>query len=267
MSFQQAMQQYHELCRQYHAGQLDYARFCQVVDELRVQDGSGSWWQLSYDGQWLCWNGAEWLPGQPPTAAMGPQWNPDSVRQAVNYAQTTYGAAQTLASGNPAAIVGRAAGVLSPLAGKSQKWWNLVSILGGGVGGGLWYWYSTLDKTANIKSDPVTALIMLAVPIVLVVFRKPLDSLLATLNPIRQKFPPLLIVGIGVAVPYLTATYLYDSAGMREYSYIRWTAFLGPLLSYLIIRTPHMPGNPGAAGGLPGGVIQQNYSANRLGRR
>lgn len=263
MSFQQALQQYHELCRQYHAGQLEHERFCQAVDRLRVQDGSGNWWQLSYDGQWLCWNGAEWRPGQPPVE--GPQLNTDSVRQAVNYAQTAYSTAQTLASGNPAAMVGRAAGVLSPLAGKSQKWWSLVSILGGGVGGGLWYWYSSLDK--YVKPDYITSLIMLAVPIVLVIFRKPIDRILAKLIPMRRQIPRLLIVGIGVAAPYLTAIFLYDSVGLREYPFIRWTAFLGPLLSYLIIRTPHMPGSPGPGGGLPGGVIQQNYSANRLGRR
>lgn len=131
------------------------------------------------------------------------------------------------------------AGALRPLAGKSERWWSVLSILGGGVGGGLWYGYSTLDKGA--KPDLVTALIMLAVPVVLVLCRRPLDRLLAGLQPLRRRLPPLLIVGIGLAVPYLTATYLYDSVGLSEYPYIRWTVFLGPLLSYLVIRTPQVP--------------------------
>lgn len=264
MSFQQAMQQYHELCRQYHSQQINGDQFSQAVDELRVQDRRGNWWQLSYQGQWLCWNGAEWIPGSPPELAQSTQFDAAAAKQAVQYAQTAYSTAQSLASGNPVAVAGRVAGALKPLSGKSQKWWNFVSILGGSVGGGLWYWYSTLDK--GTKPDYITSLIMIAVPIVLVILRKPLDRLLAKLNPIRQKIPRLLIIGIGIAVPYLTATYLYDTQGLREYSYIRWTAFLGPLLSYLIIRTPEMGTNP-MPGRHPGGIIQQEYNANQMGRR
>lgn len=265
MSFQQAMQQYGELCRQYHDRQVTYEQFYRAVDQLRVQDNGGKWWQISYEGQWLCWNGTAWTAGNPPVAIQDQQINADTARQAVNYAQTAYSTAQTLASGNPAAVAGKVAGALRPLAGKSQKWWNLVSILGGGVSGGLWYWYSSLDKGA--KPDLETALIMLAVPFVLVVLRKPLDRILAVLNPIRQKIPRLLIVGIGIAVPYLTATYLYDTMRLSNYPYIRWTVFLGPLLSYLIIRTPQMPVHTTAGGNPLGNADRQHVGVNQMGRR
>ena len=265
MSFQQAMQQYHELCRQYHSQQINGDQFNQAVDQLRVQDRSGNWWQLSYQGQWLYWNGAEWLPGSPPEEAQGTQFDPAAARQAVQYAQTAYSTAQSLASGNPAAVAGRVVGVLKPLSGKSQKWWSLRSIFGGTVGGGLWYWYSSLDK--GTKPDHITSLIMIALPILLVILRKPLDRLLAKLNPIRQKIPRLLIIGIGIAVPYLTATYLYDTQRLREYEYIRWTVFLGPLLSYLIIRTPNMPVIPTAGGEMPANIYKQQVGVNQMGRR
>ena len=264
MSFQQAMQQYGELCRQYHSRQITYEQFCQAVDQLRVQD-NGTWWQLSYEGQWLCWNGAAWAAASPPAGAQQQQVNEATVKQAVNYAQTAYSTVQTLAGGNPAATVGKVAGALGPLAGKSQKWWNFVSILGGGISGGLWYWYSSLDKGA--KPDLNTALIMLAVPLVLVILRKPLDRILTVFNPIRQKIPRLLIVGIGIAMPYLTATYLYDSMRLSEYPFIRWTVFVGPLLSYLIIRTPQMSAQPAAGGNLPGNGGRQNIGINQMGRR
>jgi hypothetical protein len=241
MTFQQAIEQFNDLCRKYHAQQVSYQQFCQAVDQLRVQDRSGNWWQLSYDGKWLRWSGQEWIPGSPPELSGGNTFNNDAARQAANYAQTALNTAQSLASGNPTAIAGRAATLLRPLAGKSQKWWNILSIMGGGVGGALWYGYSSLDKYT--KADPTTSLIMLAVPIVLIVLRKPLDRILAKLNPIRNKIPRLLLVGIGVAIPYLTATYLYGSAGLRNYPYIRWTVFLGPILSYLIIRTPDVTAN------------------------
>ena len=251
MSFQQALQHFNELCRQYQARQLSNEQFRQAVEQLRVQDGGGIWWQLSPQGQWLSWNGAAWMPGNPPETAPAPQPSPqqapqpgaqlnaEAARQAVQHAQAAYGAVKTMAEANPAAIAGKVAGALTPLAGKSQKWWNFVSILGGGVGGGLWYWYSSMDKQA--RPDLITSLIMLAVPVVVVLLRKPIDGVLVALDPIRRKIPRLVIVGIGVAAPYLTATFLYDSVRIQEYPFIRWSVFLGPLLSYLIIRTPEMP--------------------------
>lgn len=241
MSFEQAMQRYQELCRQYHGQQINEAHFQDAVNQLRVQDSGQNWWQLSYQGQWLRWNGTDWVPDNPPQS--GGQLRPETVRQAAGYAQTAYGAAQSMAGGNPAAVLTRLARLLRPFAGKSERWWSIISILGGGVGGTLWYWYSTLDK--NAKPDLHTAVIMLLVPVVLAVFRRPVDRLLAPLVPLRQKLPRLLIVGIGIAVPYFVAVFLYDNMQLREYRYIRWTVFLGPLLSYLVIRTPKLPFNPG----------------------
>jgi hypothetical protein len=238
MSYQQAMEQFNDLCRKYHAQQVNYQQFCQAVDQLRVQDGSGNWWQLSYDGKWMQWNGTAWIQGFPPESSGGLAMNADTAHQTAKYAQTALNTAQTLASGHLPSITGKAATLFRPLAGKSQKWWNVLSILGGGIGGALWYGYSSLDR--GTTADSTTSLIMLAVPIVLIVLRKPIDGVLAKLNPIRNKIPRLLLIGIGVAIPYLTASFLYGSANLRNYPYIRWTVFLGPILSYLIIRTPSL---------------------------
>jgi len=261
MSFQQAMQRYSELCTQYHAQQLNDEQFCAAVNQLRVQDNRGDWWQLSYQGHWLRWNGVEWISANPPNAEEGLQLNADTMRQAAGYAYSAYGAAQSMASGNTPAALRTVAGVLRPLAGKSERWWSIVSILGGGAAGGIWYWYSKLDNLP----DSTTALTMLAVPVVLSVLRRPIDRLLAPLLPIRRKIPRLLLVGIGVAAPYFTAVFLYDSIRLTNYPYIRWTVFLGPLLSYMIIRTPNLPVTTGGAGN--GFNQHQNYGANQLGRR
>ena len=236
MTYEEANQRYLQLTSARQAGHLTEEQFNAALAELRVQDGQGAWWQLSAQGQWLQWNGVSWAA--PASAAAGAvrQVSADQAIHAARQAQQLYSTAQAVASGNVAGAVAGVAGRLSPLANKSSKWWSVMSVLGGGAGGGLWYWYSTLDKFT--KPDPVTALIMLLVPVVLIILRRPIDRMLLPLMPIRQKIPRLLIVGVGVAAPYFVASFLYDSMQISNYPLIRWAVFLGPLVSYIIIRTP-----------------------------
>ena len=257
MTFDEANQRYAQAAAMHNAGQISREQFWAMVGELKVLDGAGVWWQLSADGQWLSWNGAAWVPGGQGAAAASPQISAQKVQQMAGQAYQAYGMAQSLASGNVAGALTGVARKISPLAGKSEKWWSVVSVLGGGAGGGLWYLYSTLDKGA--KPDYITSLVMLLVPVLLAVLRKPIDRLLAPLIPLRQKMPRLLIVGVGVAAPYLMASFLYNNAGISNYPLIRWSVFLGPLLSYLIIRSPNSA-NLRPKGGLPygqGGPYQQ----------
>ena len=184
-----------------------------------------------------------------PAARPKPQVSAEQAQRAAGQAYQAYGAAQSMASGNVAGVLTGAARRLSPLAGKSEKWWNLVSMLGGGVGGGLWYWYSSLDK--SVKPDYITAVLMLLVPIALALLRRPIDRWLAPLIHLRRKLPRLVIVGIGIAAPFFVASFLYNGMNISEFPLIRLSVVLGPLASYLIIRTPN-PANlmsPGGWGG------------------
>lgn len=43
-------------------GAISRDQFLQQVSELRFQDASGSWWQITEDGQsWLKWDGSQWV--------------------------------------------------------------------------------------------------------------------------------------------------------------------------------------------------------------
>lgn len=65
MTFEEAGARFVQLQAQWRDGLLQPAQYQQMVAQLSVQDPSGRWWQLEANtGQWLVWNGAQWVPGQ-----------------------------------------------------------------------------------------------------------------------------------------------------------------------------------------------------------
>jgi len=77
---------------------------------------------------------------------------------------------------------------------------------------------------------------MLALPSGFILRRRPIDRLLALIGPL-QRIPASLRLGIGLAIPFLTAFILYHQ-GIREYPLLRANVALGTVLSYLVVRTP-----------------------------
>jgi len=96
--------------------------------------------------------------------------------------------------------------------------------------------------------DLITPLLMVALPVLIVVFREPLDALLRPLAPIRSKIPRIVLVVVGLAVPFLVAHVVYHWFHITQYPFLRISVVLGTMLSYAIIRTP---AKSGAAGGAP----------------
>ena len=212
MSFEQMDQRYRQLEAEYLAGRLDAGLFQTELDGMVVQDGLGTWWQIVYGGNWYYWNGAIWTPGVP-------------------------GMPKVLAGDKSTGVLTGVARQLAPLAGHSEKWWNLVSIVGGGMGGALWYVYSSLDRGAS--ADPVTSWIMLLFPVCLIFLRRPIDRMIAPFLPLRRLIPRLVLIGAGIASPFFIASFLYNQLNISNYPLVRWSVFLGSLTSYLIIRTPN----------------------------
>lgn len=66
MDFNEAKKRLGLLKQQLSQGQINGETFAAQVALLRLQDGAGSWWQLSQDGQWLFWDGKAWLVRVPP---------------------------------------------------------------------------------------------------------------------------------------------------------------------------------------------------------
>ncbi len=141
------------------------------------------------------------------------------------------------------------------LSEQQQKMWSIVSIAGGTFGSILWIAYTSLRE----GRDWGTAFLMIALPVCLAIFRKPIDRMLLPLLPMRRKVPRLLLVALGLAAPYLVAILLYRggplvsafaaicvrlgplagignsifalSSILTQYHYMRLTVVLGPLVA------------------------------------
>lgn len=65
--FAEAVSRYNTLRSDYNQGVINKDAFMNRLNELRLQDDQGNWWQISEDGQsWLKWDGIKWnreVPG------------------------------------------------------------------------------------------------------------------------------------------------------------------------------------------------------------
>lgn len=86
--------------------------------------------------------------------------------------------------------------------------------------------------------DFITPLLMTAIPALLVWFRGETDRILAPIQPWRQKIPKLVLIGVSLAIPFLTAYVFYRWMGINQYPLLRLNVVVGTLLSYALLRTP-----------------------------
>lgn len=228
MTFDDALRQYADLRAQAQAGRLTREQFTAAVGQLRVQDQRGVWWQLHPNGFWLYWDGRAWQAPQSQPAPAAARAAPSQPSAAPARGRPAPAPAPSTAA-RPAADGRRA------LAQRSQGWFNTASIVGGGIAGVLWFLYSSI-RSSREGLDLVTPLIMVLLPIVITALRGPIDRLLAVLDPIRRQIPRVILIGAGLAAPFVVATLLYGK--YTEYPYLRISTILGTLTSYAIIRTP-----------------------------
>jgi hypothetical protein len=118
--------------------------------------------------------------------------------------------------------------------GCARLLWDVVTLVGASMVAALWYYYSGLAET---KPDLKSALAILLLPLLLIVFRRFIDRLLIPLQPLRNQIPRLVRLGIGLAVPFLVANYLY-SKGSSQFEYMFRTVVISTLISYIILRNP-----------------------------
>lgn len=227
MTFEEAGQHYAMLRQQRDVGRIADAQFRQAVEQLMVVDPRGAYWKMDADsGQWLTYNGTLWVTQG--AAAAPPPLAPEPA----------YAAAPSYPGAQP-----------TP---RKTSWgqmaWDVLSVAGSAVMSAVWYWYSGMAET---KPDIKTCVTMVALPILLIAFRKPLDSLLRPLDQFRAKVPPMVLAGVGAAIPFLVANYLY-SRGETQFPFMFKTYLYSTLLSYIVLRTPS-----GGRMMTPAGVSQQ----------
>jgi hypothetical protein len=118
--------------------------------------------------------------------------------------------------------------------GFTQGKWDVISVVGNAVLSAGWYLYSGMAET---KPDYLTCGAMLVLPISFVVFRKPLDGLLRSIQPFRSKIPAMVLAGCCVAVPYLISNYLF-AFGVRQFPFMFSSYVLSTVVSFILMRQP-----------------------------
>ncbi|MGB9176803.1 MAG: hypothetical protein WCB46_08725 [Methanoregula sp.] len=221
MDFKEAEQQKQQLSVQLAGGQISPAAYLAAINAIRVTDSSGRWWQPNPQGSgWLYWDGKTWIPGTPAaTGAKAP--------------------ARELMSMDEFRKISKEV----PLAKRPQKWWDLLSIFGGVIAAALWFLYGGLREGFDIFS----AILMIIMPVVLVIFRANIDEILLPIQPTRKRFHRLLLIGIGIVSPFLTAWILYNIFHISQYPLMQANIIVGTLVSYAIVRDPlPLAGSPKA---------------------
>lgn len=114
-----------------------------------------------------------------------------------------------------------------------------------GIGFAGFVWLVTtpnplLSRFINYREglDWITPVLMTALPMGFVFLRRELDQLLQPFQAIKQHIPKLVLLGIGIALPFLTAWFMYRLLGISQYPLLRINTVVGLVLSYLVVRTP-----------------------------
>jgi len=120
---------------------------------------------------------------------------------------------------------------------RPQKWWDLLSILGGVAAAAIWFLYGSI-RSGMEGFDIISPILMIGIPVVMVMYRQQLDDLLMPLQPHRKKVSKLVLIGLGIAVPFLTAWILYNIFVIRNYPLMQYNMVVGTFAAYAITREP-----------------------------
>jgi hypothetical protein len=231
MDFNEAEQKRIELSTLLRSGKLTPASFAQTVTNLRVTDTSGTIWQPNPSGDgWIFWTGSEWQMGTPPGISM-----PDMAAGTGKPQRSK----ESNESKSSMMTIGEFKKISKelPLANRPQRWWDLLSILGGIAAAAIWFLYGSI-RSGNEGFDLITPLLMITIPVILVRFRGDIDKILLPLQPYRKKVPRPLLIGLGIAAPFLTAWILYNIFSISQYPLMQANIIIGITISYVIVRDP-----------------------------
>jgi hypothetical protein len=236
MDFAEAQKRFNDLLQQRKNGTLSEQQWYPAVNDLRVTDSSGTVWQPSPDGNgWIFWNGSVWQPGTPPLPAGPPPAAADRDKAAPPVPASPPAAESGKTVTGPGTFRETARTV--PWSLRPPGWWDIFSILGGVVLAVIWFIYAGIRGLSE-GFDLLTPLILIGLPVALVLFRREFDDLLMPLQPARQRVPRLLLLGLGLAIPFLTAYILYEALSVDNYPLVQWNVLIGPLVSYAVMHDP-----------------------------
>jgi hypothetical protein len=227
MDFSEAEQQRSGLLARYRSGHLTADQYAAAVGNLRVMDAQGFTWQPNPNGDgWLFWTGTAWQAGTLPFMTGQESGQPQKAKDFKEFQSSLMTVDEF-----------RKISKDVPLAKRPQKWWDLLSIMGGIVGAILWFLYGGI-RSGREGFDLITPLLMIAIPVILVWFRADIDQMLQPLQPTRKKISKILLIGLGIATPFLTAWILYNIFNIDQYPLMQANIIVGTLAAYAITRDP-----------------------------
>jgi len=243
------------------SGQLTPAQYAKALTSLQVTDAHGTIWQPNPSGDgWIFWNGTSWLPGIPaqkPASGPDPYYIPPTTPKSSGPGTLSPPPRSKDFNEFKSSLMTvdefKKVSKDVPLAKRPQKWWDLLSILGGVVAAILWFLYGGI-RSSREGLDLITPLLMIAIPLILVWFRADIDKILLPFQPHRKKISRILLIGLGIATPFLTAWILYNIFQISQYPLIQANMVVGTLAAYAITRDPQiLPGKqypPGTGSGI-----------------
>ena len=198
--------QVQRLLAEHATGRMHPAMLAQALEQLKVQDARGVWWKpRGASGGWVAWNGQAWVDAPLPPGPAAPSGG------APSYATSAAAAAD--------ARLDLDAEKKKPIGQRSDKWWDLVAVVGGTLSGWVWFVYSAVRGMPQLKLfgpaqreswfDFFPPMILLGIPILLLPFRRLVFKLL-------QKIPlPLKILG-GLILAFVALTVQYDTFFLNQ---------------------------------------------------
>ena len=232
MDFNEAEQKRIQFTSRLRSGHLTPPQYARALTSLQVTDARGTIWQPNPSGDgWIFWTGTAWQPGTPPGIS-GPGMaagtgTPQKSAKDFNEFRSS------LMSIDEFKKVSKDV----PLAKRPQKWWDLLSILGGIVAAILWFLYGGI-RSGREGFDFITPLLMIAIPVILVWFRADIDQILLPFQPRRKKISKIFLIGLGIAIPFLTAWILYNIFNISQYPLMQANIVIGTMVSYALVRDP-----------------------------
>lgn len=237
MSLAQMLEQVRQINTAASAGRISPAQRATELEKLRGVDARGSWWCCTPQGSFLVYNGSQWVPAQPPNL-------PPPAQKASPRQQSSAGPQ----SPRPANILGAAPPGVDPVINSPivRQWQRFAAIpflamLPALACGGLWFLYTLLrvgqEGLAGI--DLLTPLAIVGLPILLSVFRKPIDRFLQPMQKFRGGFTPAFRWGAALALPVILGL-VCSAIGTSGYGALNLTAILSILISYFLIHTPRV---------------------------
>lgn len=192
---------YYTLLAAQQAGEISREQFIDAVQLLNTRDSQGNIWAIEANsGQFMVYTEEGWQYRLPP-GEVAPR--------------------STLIT-NPGCR--KAMGVLALTL-------PLVSAL-------VWFVYSSFMPGSE-GWDCLTPLIIGGLPLILLIFQKPLDNLLRPLQAIRTLTPKLVLRGAAFALPVVLGIICSQTAG-TEYSGLRFSIIISMLGAYVLLRDPEV---------------------------